>query len=217
MPSELRPLVRSLGLTRADGDPYFTALVPAGQVVAARTGIGTKLAAAAAHRLLDAHPVDHVVVCGVAGGLGPSRVGDVLFPEVVVDKVSGDEFRAAPFGVSAPAGRLVTHDDFAMDPAERRALEAAGVVAVDMETAAVAAVCRERGVAWSAVRSISDLVGVTPHDVIGLVKPDGSPDVPASMRYLATKPWRFPRLLRLGRDAERAARRAADAVARSLR
>ena len=156
-------------------------------------------------------------MCGIAGGLGASRVGDVLVPEVVIDKASGDEFRAAPLAGFAAAGRLVTHDEFAMGADEQRALVAAGIVAVDMETSAVAAVCASRDVPWSAVRVISDLVGVTPNDVIGLVKPDGSPDAAASIRYLVTKPWRIPRLARLARDSERAARRAAETVARSLR
>jgi hypothetical protein len=64
------------------------------------------------------------------------------------------------------------------------------------------------------VRSISDLVGVTPGDVISLANADGTPNVSASMRYLVTKPWRIPRLVRLGLDSTRAARAAAQAAAR---
>jgi adenosylhomocysteine nucleosidase len=86
-----------------------------------------------------------------------------------------------------------------------------------METAAIAAVCERRGVKWSAVRSISDLVGVTPGDVIGLANPDGTPNVSASIRYLLTKPWRIPRLVRLGLDAKGAANGAAAAAAAILR
>src|SRR5256885_33339 len=81
------------------------------------------------------------------------------------------------------------------------------------ETAAIAAVCERRGVRWSAVRSISDLVGVTPGDVIGLANADGTPNIAASMRYLVTKPWRIPKLVRLGVDSQRAARAAAEAAA----
>jgi adenosylhomocysteine nucleosidase len=113
-------------------------------------------------------------------------------------------------------GRLVTHDDFDMQPAECAALVADGFIAVDMETAAVAGVCERRGVRWSAVRTISDLVGVTPGDVIGLANPDGSPNVGASIRYLVTKPWRIPKLVRLGLDSQRAASGAAAAASRSL-
>jgi adenosylhomocysteine nucleosidase len=215
MPSEFQPLVKALSLQRtAEG---YLGAAGAIELVAAKTGIGTRLAAAATERLLDAASVDHVMVVGIAGGMGSSKVGDVVFPEVVVDKASGTEYRPSPLGDVQSSGRLVTHDDFDMQPAECDALVAKGFIAVDMETAAVAGVCEQRGVPWSAVRSISDLVGVTPGDVIGLVNPDGTPNVGASVRSLLTKPWRIPRLVRLGLDARGAANAAAAAAARLLR
>jgi adenosylhomocysteine nucleosidase len=214
MPSEFSPLVKALSLQR--GEPVFTGVAGPIQLVAAKTGIGTRLAAEATERLLDSAAVDHVMVVGIAGGIGSSKVGDVIFPEVVVDKTSGTEFRPSPLHEVQSHGRLVTHDDFDMQPDECAALVADGFVAVDMETAAVAGVCERRGVRWSAVRSISDLVGVTPGDVIGLANPDGTPNIGASIRYLITKPWRIPKLVRLGLDAQRAASGAAAAAARSL-
>jgi nucleoside phosphorylase len=214
MPSEFQPLVKALSLRRTASG--FTGAAGSIELVAAKTGIGTRLAALATERLLDAAPVDHVMVVGIAGGMGPSKVGDLVFPEVVVDKESGTEYRPSHLGDVQSSGRLVTHDDFDMQPAECAALVADGFIAVDMETAAVAGVCERRGVRWSAVRSISDLVGVTPGDVIGLANPDGTPNVGASIRYLVTKPWRIPRLVRLGLDARGAANGAAAAAARSL-
>jgi adenosylhomocysteine nucleosidase len=215
MPSEFAPLVKALALRRGESG-YAGAAGPI-ELVAGKTGIGTKLAAEATERMLDAFAVDHVMVVGIAGGMGASQVGDLVYPEVVVDKASGAEFRPAPLGDVESRGRLVTHDDFDMQPAERDALVADGFIAVDMETAAVAGVCERRGVRWSAVRSISDLVGVTPGDVIGLANPDGTPNVGASVRYLLTKPWRIPRLVRLGLDARNAADGAAAAAAAALR
>jgi adenosylhomocysteine nucleosidase len=215
MPSEFQPLVKALSLQRT-ASGYSGAAGPI-ELVAAKTGIGTRLAAAATERLLDARSVDHVMVVGIAGGMGRSKVGDVIFPEVVVDKASGTEYRPSPLGDVQSSGRLVTHDDFDMQSAECDDLVAKGFIAVDMETAAVAGVCERRGVPWSAVRSISDLVGVTPGDVIGLANPDGTPNVGASVRYLLTKPWRIPKLVRLGLDSQRAAKSAAEAAARLLR
>ncbi|HEV7525434.1 MAG TPA: hypothetical protein VGP92_10735 [Acidimicrobiia bacterium] len=214
MPSEFAPLVKACALERTDSGWGGTA--GAIRLIAAKTGIGTRLAAEATERLLDSAPLDHVMVVGIAGGMGPSKVGDIVYPEVVVDKASGKEYRPSPLREVASHGRLVTHDDFDMQPAERDALVADGFIAVDMETAAVAGVCERRGVSWSAVRSISDLVGVTPGDVIGLANPDGTPNVGASIRYLLTKPWRIPRLVRLGLDSKKAATGAAEAAARML-
>ncbi len=215
MPSEFSPLVKACALERTESG--WGARFGSIELVAGKTGIGTRLAAEATERLLDRGPLDHVMVVGIAGGMGPSKVGDLVFPEVVVDKASGAEYRPSPLGDVAARGRLVTHDDFDMQPDECAALVADGFIAVDMETAAVAGVCERRGVRWSAVRSISDLVGVTPGDVISLANPDGTPNVGASVKYLLTKPWRIPKLVRLGLDSQRAARGAAEAAARLLR
>jgi adenosylhomocysteine nucleosidase len=215
MPSEFGPLVKALALHR--GESGFTGTAGPIELVAAKTGIGTRRAAAATERLLDTAAVDHVMVVGIAGGMGSSKVGDVIFPEVVVDKTTGAQYHPSPLHPVESHGRLVTHDDFDMQPAERDALVADGFIAVDMETSAIASVCERRGVSWSAVRSISDLVGVTPGDVIGLANPDGTPNVGASIRYFLTKPWRIPRLVRLGLDARGAANAAAAAAARLLR
>jgi adenosylhomocysteine nucleosidase len=215
MPSEFTPLVKACALERTESG--WGATAGSIELVAGKTGIGTRLAAAATERLLDSAPIDHVMVVGIAGGMGSSKVGDLVFPEVVVDKASGSEYRPTPLREVAAHGRLVTHDDFDMQPDECAALVAEGFIAVDMETAAVAWVCERRGVSWSAVRSISDLVGVTPGDVIGLANPDGTPNVGAAIKYLLTKPWRIPKLVRLGVDSQRAAKRAAEAAARMLR
>lgn len=218
MPSEMQPLAKALSLQKTGAEPPYRGTIGATKLIAARTGIGTKRAADATTNLLDTAHVEHVMVVGIAGGMGPSKVGDVLFPETVVDKETGIEYRAHPIAGVQPRGRLVTHDDFDMQPDEMHALVSDGFIAVDMETAAVARVCEERGVPWSAVRAISDLVGVTPGDVIGLANPDGSPNVGASVRYLVTKPWRIPRLVKLGLDSLKAANGAAsgarDALAR---
>jgi adenosylhomocysteine nucleosidase len=214
MPSEFAPLVKALSLQRTESG--YTGAAGSIELVAAKTGIGTRLAALATEKLLDAGRIDHVMVVGIAGGMGASKVGDLIYPEVVVDKDSGTEYRPSPLGEVPSQGRLVTHDDFDMQPAECQALVAAGFIAVDMETAAVAGVCERRGVKWSTVRAISDLVGVTPGDVIGLANPDGTPNVGASIRYLVTKPWRIPKLVRLGMNSKAAANGAAAAAARLL-
>jgi adenosylhomocysteine nucleosidase len=216
MPSEMGPVVKAMGLERPEGESYYRGRVGPAAVTAGRTGIGTKRAAEATERLLDAVDVDHVLVVGIAGGMGTTALGAVLFPEVAVDRATGTEYRSTPVGGITPKGKLVTHDDYDMGPGAHEQLVADGFAAVDMETAAVAAVCEQRGVPWFAVRAISDLVGVTPSDVIDLANADGSPNISASVKYLVTKPWRIPKLLKLGLDARNAANSAARAATRSL-
>jgi adenosylhomocysteine nucleosidase len=215
MPSELAPIVRSMGLTRDDTGMHV-GRVGVVEVVALRTGMGLSLATAAATRLLDETDVDHVMVVGIAGGLGPTRVGELVCPEVVVDRATNETYVPSPLGTVA--GTISSSDDFVVDPELVATLVRAGVRAVDMETSAIAAVCAARGCAWSAVRVVSDLVSDHPDaDVLGLANPDGSPNTRAAVRFMLTNPRRIPQLVRLGRDATRAARAAAAEATRQLR
>lgn len=215
MPSELGPVVKVMQLTRRD-DRHHTGRVGPVEVVATRTGMGLDLATTATERVLDAEPVDHVVVVGIAGGIGTSRVGDLVVPEAVVDRTTGTRYEAVPLGPSA--GVISSSDEFLVDPARVAELAASGVLAVDMETSAVAAVCHGRGVAWSAVRVVSDLATDHPDAaVLGLANPDGSPNAAAALRFVLRHPHRIPGLVRIGRDSARAARAAATEAARRLR
>ena len=76
--------------------------------------------------------------------------------------------------------------------------------------------CVARGVKWSPVRVISDLVGVTPVDAIDLANPDGTANTRAAVRYLLEHPTRIPKLLRLGRESLAAANKAAATAAQTL-
>ncbi len=217
MPSEMNPLAKALALKKTDAQPPYEGAIGTTKLVAARTGIGTQRAADATAQLLETAGVEHVIVVGIAGGMGASQVGDVLYPEVVVDKDTGTEFHAHALPGVHLHGRLVTHDDFDIQPDETAELIDKGFIAIDMETAAIARVCETRGVPWTAIRAISDLVGVTPGDVIGLANPDGSPNIGASLKYLVTKPQRIPQLVKLARDSFKAANAAAHGARDTLR
>lgn len=221
MRMELAPLATPLGLRRvgARRERAYTGALGGLEIAAAITGIGTRAAARTAERVLDAGAVERVVVVGVAGGIGPGvAVGDLVAPELVIDLSTGAEHRPTPLGVAAPRGALATSDRLLTDPAEAADLARRGVVAIDMETAAVAAVCEQRGCAWSVLRAISDRAddGSTDEAVLGLAGPDGGGDPWAVARFLLTRPWRVPQLVRLGRDARHAAETAAAAAVHAL-
>jgi adenosylhomocysteine nucleosidase len=220
MRQELRPLVRPLGLARPPGGDLLVGSADGVEVVATTTGMGTRAAARAAERVLDAGPVDHLVVVGIAGGIGPSvAIGDLVVPERVIDLASGSEHRPAPLGSVAPRGALATSDELLVDPEAAARLARRGVVAIDMETAAVAAVCERRGCPWSVFRAISDRAddGTTDAAVLGLAGPDGSPNLGALLRFLARRPWRVAQLVRLAGGMHRATRAAAAAAVAALR
>lgn len=221
MRSELLPLVRSLQLRQAhsgDRTLHWGALGRV-EVIATITGIGTRAAARTTERILDSVRPDHLLVVGIAGGIGHSvAIGDLVIPERVIDLASGSEYRPVPFGDTPARGTLVTSDDLLVDPAQVASLERQGVIAVDMETAAIAAVCERRACPWSVFRAISDRAADPSVDpaIFGLAGPDGSPDLRALARFLLTKPRSIPQLVHLARDARLAANTAAAAAIRAL-
>lgn len=216
MPSELAPIVKALTLEPGH-DGLRSGRIGRAEVVAIRTGMGMARAEAAASRVIDAHQPDHVIVVGIAGGVGDTGVGALICPEAVVDGRTDTRYASTPLGERG-GGVVSSSDEFVVDPTALGDLVAAGVRAVDMETGAVAAVCHARGVPWSAIRVISDRAADHPDAaVFGLANADGSPNPRAALAFMVRNPRRIPQLLRLGRDAQRAARAAAAELARQLR
>lgn len=214
---ELRPLRRRFRLRKSG--PGYTGRIGEHAVIAAVIGIGPALAAAATTRLLDTLDAELVIVVGTAGATdNQTPIGTLVCPQLVTDGPDGAEYRPTPLGNGNAHGTLCTTDQLLLDPVLHADLRARGVIALDMETAAVAKICHERGVPWSVVRAISDRVGdgTVDADTVGLTHPDGRPNLSAAARYIVTHPGALPRLIRLANAANLAAERAADAAIKFL-
>ena len=199
-------------------------------IVVAESGMGTTAAAQALESLLDKYPVSWVVSTGFAGGLQPhiSR-GDFIMP----DQVIATDHRCLNVGLrlgqetldSTPGlhtGRLLTVDHLVREPDEKRRLgEEHEAIACDMETSAVADVCRRRGVRFLSVRIISDGVeDALPRDVERLVQQRStSAKLGAATGALFRRPGAAKDLWRLYDDAVRSSKRLSsflDGVVRQL-
>ncbi|MGA8547132.1 MAG: hypothetical protein WB785_18000 [Mycobacterium sp.] len=217
MPMELRPLRRRLGLRKTG--PGYAGWIGDHAVIAAVIGIGPAFAATATARLLDTLDAELVIVVGIAGATdNQTPIGTLVLPQLVTGGPDGAEYRPTPLCIGNAHGTLCTTEQLLLDPVLHADLRARGVVALDMETAAVAKVCSERGVSWSVVRAISDRVGdgTVDADIAGLTHPDGRPNLSAVARYVVRHPGALPRLIRLAKDANLAAERAADAAIKFL-
>lgn len=215
---ELRPILKRFALRPVGSEHVYAGRIGSHDVVASVTSMGTEAATRATTRLLDAHAVDHVIVVGIAGGIEASlRIGDLVNPEVVVDEASGAEVHPTPLA-GTPRARLLTTDVLHNRPEDLERLRRDGFVAVDMETAAIGAVAEVRALPWSVFRAISDRAGDPGVDpaVVGLARPDGTPDLAALARFLLLRPWRVPQLAALGRGMNRAVRTSTDALAHAL-
>jgi adenosylhomocysteine nucleosidase len=220
MTHELAPLVTMLGLEPRTDDPYtlHDATVDGVEFVATMTGIGMAAAADATHRILDDGPVDYVIVVGIAGGIEPGQeIGDVLVPEAVLHSGTGSTYAPTVIGGHRPRGKIRCGDDFLTDDAVLADLVANGFIALDMETAAVAAVCEARGAQWPVFRSISDRPsdGLVDTAVWEMTQLDGSADEDALTRYLQENPDAAARLAQMAADMEIAVYAAAAAAIRA--
>ena len=112
---------------------------------------------------------DAVVVAGVAGGVHPSlRPGDV----VVASEVRGPRKRVvlragAPlvaelrrFGLRVRSGPMLSRETLIGGPDEREQIADTGVLAVDMESADIAAAFADQGIPVAVVRVIVDTANV---------------------------------------------------------
>jgi adenosylhomocysteine nucleosidase len=165
--------------------------------------------------VLGSAAVDHLLVVGIAGGIGAgAMIGALVVPELVIDLSTGQEHRPARIEGLAPRGTLATSDRLLVDREELARLERRGVIAIDMETSAIAEVCERRQCPWSVLRAISDRAGEPGMDagVLGLAGPDGGPQLAALARFVLTRPWRLAQLARLARDMRIATHAAASAA-----
>ncbi|HOD98371.1 MAG TPA: hypothetical protein PLU95_03200 [Syntrophales bacterium] len=136
------------------------------------SGIGSGRAAGAARKLID-HGAEALLSWGIAAGLAADlAAGTLVVPETVVDD-AGETFatdRAWRKRVTGRLGAFLTVSNGML--VQGRAMlvtgqdkinlaTATGAVAMDMESGAVAAVAREAGIPFLAVRAISDPVGMS--------------------------------------------------------
>lgn len=129
------------------------------EVLVGHTGVGPASAARRAAALLAWHRPRLLISAGFAGGLDPRlATGDLL----LATNFSSPELLAksrAHLAGNAHAffGGLTSQSHPAETVAEKSALaRATGALAVDMETASIAAACERSGVPLLAVRAISD-------------------------------------------------------------
>ncbi len=222
LPLELDAVVAAFGLTPSDDGEVWTGRVGNSAVTAVQAGMGPDVAAAVTTRLLDGlphrdAPADHVLSVGICGGLDPAiAVGTVLRPDRVVDHATGAVYPHAVATGTDRTGALVTTATVHFDEDLSRRLLAEGALGVDMESAAVARVCENRGRSWSVHRAISDrwVDGLLDPRVVALTGPDGTTDIDGLTQLLTDEPDLVPRLEQLANDTVLAARRAAEDAVR---
>jgi adenosylhomocysteine nucleosidase len=200
------------------------------------TGIGRQNAEKSVREFLLINSSELVLACGFAGGLNPDlKLGDVVF-EIFPISSRGDEAQTEignrqsaignqsepPHVVSyeklvaagAKPAKIFCADRIATTVADKKKLRAeTGADAVEMESAAIHAVCREHGIPCATVRVISDTASEDlPLDFNTLAKPDKNLDFGKLFLAIAKSPGKIGALMELQKKTSFAAKRLADVL-----
>ena len=182
------------------------------------TGIGRKNAEKSLREFLATHSPELVLTCGFAGGLNPDlKLGDVVF-ELTDFKLRtpSSELRAQLLATGAKPANFFCADRIATTVDKKKKLRAeTGADAVEMESEAIHAVCRERGIPCATVRVISDTANEDlPLDFNQLAKPDMSLDYSKLALAILKSPGKIGALLKLQKKTRFAAEQPAGVLAK---
>ena len=218
---EARALARDLELPplRMSSFPAFGR----GSVRLASIGLRAALCESRWGQLLDGFGAPLVVSAGVCGALDPRlRPGDLVIPDRVIDTagmahpLAATHHRAAAAraGATAATGPLVTTREVVATPEAKASLFArSGAVAVDMESAVIAARAAQSGYPALVVRAVSDDAGQSlPPELTRLVTQEGRLRLAGALALSVTRPSMLAGAFELRQQTRQALR----AVARML-
>jgi adenosylhomocysteine nucleosidase len=174
-------------------------------------------------------PPSLVLTCGFAGGLNPDlKLGDVVFEmgNAPLSPPSGERVSARTgegllsklLAVGAKPTKFFCADHVATTAAEKQKLRhETGADAVEMESAAIHAVCVEQGIPCVTVRVISDTASEDlPLDFNQLSRADKSLDYGKLFLAVAKSPGKIGALMKLQKQTQFAAERLAEVLGKVL-
>jgi adenosylhomocysteine nucleosidase len=181
------------------------------RIALAQSGMGPVAARRATRALIDGHAPDWIISAGFSGALqSQMKIGDIVVGNSIVDR-AGTELTIDLKMEANPAsglyvGRLLMVDRIVPTVAEKKALaQDRAAIAVDMESLAVAQVCRESKVRFMAVRVISDdLSADLPSEILSVVGSSGTVRLGAAVGAIFKRPGSAKDMWRLreqGMDA----------------
>lgn len=216
---------------KEEAAPFRKTAVGKSGVAILITGIGRQNAEKSVREFLTENPPELVLTCGFAGGLNPDfKLGDVVFEignrrDELHEALSKSEVRDSQsaslrqkfLAAGAKPAKFFCADHIATTAAEKKKLrDGTGADAVEMESAAIHAVCADRNIPCSTVRVISDTANDDlPFDFSRLAKPDKSVDYGKLFWAIAKSPVKAGALMKLQKQTRFAAERLAEVLAKT--
>lgn len=208
--------VRSFGGGAGMAFPVYESAINDAAMRVVLTGVGPMHAKRVAAEALKWKP-DMCISSGLAGALRSELgIGDVFFARSVKELESGRTIGCSP-ELAAAAQKLgvglmeqLLSTSSMVLTAEGKARLGSMAEAVDMESFSVLAEANAQGIPAIAVRAISDSADENlPMNFQSFLNDQGGLDRSKVARALARVPYKLPGLVRLGRNAKRAATRLA--------
>jgi adenosylhomocysteine nucleosidase len=197
---EVRPLVKRWRVCEREYAGRRFRFYENGEAVLVCAGIGAEPARRAAEAVLALYSPNCVYSVGYAGALEPTlRVGDIFQPARVINAKEGSSA-----SIVGGHGTLVSHALVASAAQKARLREAYNAQAVDMEASAVARAAEARGVAFAAVKVISDEFNFELPATEQFVDTQGRFQQTRFVVFIALRPWLWSRVAQLARNSARA-------------
>ena len=181
MRMELAPLLKGVRSEKVDGVEFFEI----DKAVIAVGGVGSAAATRTTEAVLAKYQPDKVVSAGLVGAITDRlKAGAVVHAREVIDADSGIRFVSADGG----DGVLITVSSVS-GPAEKRSLaQRWNADVLDMEGAAVAAQAQLGGIAFSAVKAVSDELDFVMPPLGKFVNEEGKFETLRFLAYVAIRP-----------------------------
>ncbi|HXX02146.1 MAG TPA: hypothetical protein VEJ00_13095 [Candidatus Acidoferrales bacterium] len=203
---EIRPLVKGWRVSEKQHSGRNFRFYEQQGVVLVCGGIGAEAARRAAEAVIVLFQPALVCSVGFAGALDPAlNVGEIVRPHRVVNATDGSSVT-----LEGGEGVLVSFSSVASPAQKAKLRESFAAQAVDMEAAAVARAAEARGVAFVAIKAISDDPDFVFPALERFVDSDGQFQEARFAWFAVIRPWLWPGLIRLARNGNRASRALCD-------
>lgn len=223
LPSESSALVRLMRNRSEVKDRthrFVRGVIGTCEAAVVHTGVGARVAAPRVQAFVEAENPKLVIGAGFAGATRDEfQPGDIIVGQNFSDPGLRSKAMACLAGFRAREAVLLTSDSIIDAPAERSTIgREQGADAVDMETAAIAEICRVRGILFLSLRAISDSPAqpfpAPPAVLFDLQRQQTN--LRRLLPYLLGHPAAIPALTAFARRVAHARRRLAEAIATVL-
>lgn len=229
IPQEIEPILRRFSpkkVANSSGFPVWQFQAFGNNITLLRSGIGIIKARKAAAAAAVLNP-QMIISAGFCGALSPdTSIGEIFVAHSLFSYASGsitaeivaDPDLAAKIGKGAKKGTFITVAEITEKACLTSLFPAtASAVLIEMESAAIAEVCRAHDIKFAAIRSVSDTAESDPCALFRRISnQDLSINIAKLLLSLIKKPQTLPALLALAKNSRIAGRSLAGAIEQAL-